>query len=761
MGATVTRVISDADAPDFVFSGDLDYVGPAIEFATTAGTALICRLRGLPFGRRWIEIESLGAPLAALAGFIREGEPGVLSGIEDERTALLLFAAAGAAELLSSSWATAALSDQSRVFKQSMLELAVTSGSLSVVSLLRRRNVIVNDTLVAVALRSGQMPLVNSLLADADFAIAHTQSTLATAAANAIGELSGEGSVRLDVLIKGFTLEAHESSGWPFNLVKLIRDLFKRDASIIRWAQERRLSLGSHIVHRLAAGGNLVALKTLDGVFVQRALSAEVARCAVFSGDLAVLSWVLEQKCPVNASVLTCAAELLNVDNARFALLRALVNHGVPLAASGDNQADVVALIARASSEITVDSDRIPNETNDYAAMSLAALRELRSRNPPTAWDLRVFEGSVEVIRFAVEQGAPIGSADDQTELMRRLIRAGRQNECKYSITMLKPRLQALLVDAGFATPYLALQDALSVAFERDVWENSGMLETVACILELGLFTAASMIDFPLSSFYNDEMQDDQTVHLRLLTLLSANGWEWDAASSCYFFFALGLRPIGMVRPHFASTRCAIYEARLRGCEVSGASVASAAVGWYGYGVLKACFHEPDGYEGEGPLLPHIPLPADFKWDERVLSARNLATWQFAVQEGCPFTSASSCTAFEECARLIEIAYENASTWDAEVFEAALGAAELHRWWLRTRLPGCPCRSQHAKPPRFRTEAAIESIYSRGWDVVAPFLLKWSEGMPNVERRSQREDIFGSIEPIMPMGAEDSSSSLE
>lgn len=102
-------------------------------------------------------------------------------------------------------------------------------------------------------------------------------------------------------------------------------------------------------------------------------------------------------------------------------------------------------------------------------------------------------------------------------------------------------------------------------------------------------------------------------------------------------------------------------------------------------------------------------------------------TWQYAVADGCPWSSSVACNAFEKSAAAMEALY---SALPSDTLLDALAAAELHRHWLRTRLGGCPCRRSVKSPHpisrlHFRSVPDMRAIFARGFEAAEPFLNLW------------------------------------
>lgn len=162
VGAPIPLVADDDELPEFHARGVC-----AEDHAHYVGYALAFRLRGLSLGRTWSAIEVIGAPLAALAGFTRDGEPGSPAALRERshpRTALMLFAAAGATDLLQSSW-DSFLSPEDNDLDDDTLQEAVCAaaacGRASTVKWLVERGATFNDTVIAAALKDAHTGVVD------------------------------------------------------------------------------------------------------------------------------------------------------------------------------------------------------------------------------------------------------------------------------------------------------------------------------------------------------------------------------------------------------------------------------------------------------------------------------------------------------------------------------------------------------------------------------------------------------------------------
>ena len=611
------------DGPD-VAAFDAEGVS-AGDHAKYVGFALAHRVRGLPLGRSWPALELVGAPLAALAGFTRAGEPGsldALRGLSHPRTVLHLFAAAGAHDVLAWAWDDVVSPEDAPIPAHQLREatrIAAAGGHADTVRFLVTRGggdvggrggATLSDSVISAALRNAHTGVVAAALAQelssklaSEATVRARWSSLVTAA---LGCSPGSQRFRSDCRIEAFTASADCSLG------DLPARLAAADETLVQWAEQQGLPLGDAAACRLAAAGSLKALKGLPRrILAAAARSVELANSAVGGGG-ATLTWLASLPTPavMDATTIDAAARLLRGAHPDCAVesLRVLLapSSGVPLDDDATVQEGIVLQVAAFAL----------SRYDNVAVELLTLLRSKGAALPP-----KLLTSSPKVAAWALSAGCPLGSTGRQKRLLRTVLREAPSTTVAAKVK--------LLLDAGCKLP----SDATAIALEACLgcWRQQKQLQGSEAVVAMLLKRRrAQTADAQAAVSLEDVARlGDPVRRQALMTLLAAAGWRWSPRATQRFVADLAATraefapesPAPARQLHF-TTRITLL--REQGAVLdAGVAAAAACQLLYGHDVLRALH----------ALTPTVP------WDDAVISAWNLAAWQVAVNGGCPWSS--------------------------------------------------------------------------------------------------------------------------
>lgn len=617
--------------PPAIFTDEVNIRGwKAYDLFVALTHALVLRMRGLPLGKAWPAMDEVGAPLASLCGFRSMGEAGSIEAVTRHSTpviALSLFAAAGSVAILEWVFAEGLVDAQGDALRAKWPRA-------------RTERTPVLELMEVEAINGGHLEAIKFLLAHKE---APRLFPLGADAALRNGLIVGV----LDADFAADVRAASEGGASPYALwasrveVALgdgsnglrrydeisTSDGQRKDVALLQWAFDRALPLDVvAVTHRLAHAGSLDALKLLHRRSRVNPTIALAVSAAVGSVD--VLKWLrsLKPSCPLDITVLEAAVNLAD-DWPSCQLFESMV-------------------VYLAEQECPMGNDDAQRQLCRRVAhkrlQALSPLKALRARG--AEWNAHDVLSSqhADVVQFALDSGCALGSKAQQDALMRN--------------AMMWPHsfreLTCMLRKAGCAWPAGAVERAACKA------RSSCRADELEFLLDQGAPLEGAHAVAPLDSVTTRNGSSAPQC-IGTISELSKLGWPWTPAAAVRLVSLLVRAPNVLPSTLIASAvaKGAVFDA--------GAAAAAASGGAHGHCVLKA--------------LRDLNPPC--QWDERCINVSSLATWQYAANQGCLWTTRSACTAFERRAARL-----------APSHTRAIFASQLHRHWLLEF--GCPCKGE-------------------------------------------------------------------
>jgi hypothetical protein len=704
--------------------------------------ALFRRVRGLPVGRRWRAMEKLGSPFAALLGFRGEGEPGSASALTAHSTPSIvaqLFAASGSVP--SFQWLF-----EAGVFKTTAQGFGlhvVNRQGWALLPWMPDTNYL--DLAVTAAAEEGHLPLVHFLQGLSQ----DTCHLPASAALSALrrghthvcqgrlqedlgrAALGGEGATEAVLSMwagwvesalgekvevsqsreRRFTPDVFSVSGrcFPEGWCSAPAKLHAIDLILATFAAEHALPLNpERVVHKLICSASLAAIGSLPPSILREACSPaspglpDLSMAVIRGGRERMLRTLQGCTYPpfaprfLPAAIAGVVDQLGNWGDAEYS------SHDTPHASA----------LAMLRELCTAEKAPLGEEWQQRemcakaARFSLEALKLLRDRG--ASWDGRCYVTLCKgVIEYAHSKRCPLGDTLAGRQQLFQMAIAHFLTSAARSAGSSTCSVHDALI-ALLATGCEVARGSLSFVLQRTYMEGASATRThsrfpstaVTALIKASPRAAVeeAKAAFPLVI----------CAGYSLMLALAAGGWVWTVDAA---------RKIMRLLPsHAMMEECSIFSPATvlaQGAPLCHPTVVAAAAARRldGHIMIKAIFDAAaaaKGLWGVGcpmSLLLKRPL---FTWDPSACSAKNLLSWQVAVELGCK-DSPEHCESFEAAVDEIlsnpkglgAAAGEGGSSSSSRggdpksIFSKAqlkrLEAAELHRHWLKNRVGGCAC----------------------------------------------------------------------
>ena len=457
----------------------------------------------------------------------------------------------------------------------------------------------------------------------------------------------------------------------------------ENDDKIARWAVRQKVRCTLRGAAELACKGSLEALRALkaaglldlDATVIAAACTGKPKTDGLTAGaNVAVIEWLLEvePKIELDANVFAAAtgSEVMKVKAKALALL---IKAECPLG-NERQQADASRVVALRCSE--------------------AELRALHAHGGG-GWDVRTIAGAVgavdvnsgepdvDDVAFGPQDLATHGAANVEDAIAK--LRFSLSRGCEHGTVAQQRRICAiaceqlnsleamqLLRDAGFAADSEVVDaaarrgNAKLLAFllvpsrsrSRKAWpdisdDDKLLLPSMLCGSKARLDDLPAAIAELKKAGCVFTAKDARFVVIRLGDETCSHGWP-------------AAKLNGLVKE--------LLHAGLPLAADATVAITAALRPHRGHAVLKA--------------LRSLKTPSP--WDERAISAWNLASWQLAADGGSAWESETACREFEGRLRQLVESIKDGER-SVEELRSKFAAAELHRRWLLTRRDGCPC----------------------------------------------------------------------